>query len=102
MAWKKVDSGAIGLKGKEVGTVWEGLYRGKKVVPSGLDPSKNQNIWQFIDETEKPFEMWGCASLDMQMNNVVPESLVRITYEGTVKKKGKDCHVVTVEVNSEE
>lgn len=102
MAFEPVgNTGTIGLKGKEVGTQWIGTYKTKETVPSTYNKDQNQNVWGFVGKDGNSFKIWGCASLDKQMNDVSVNSVVRITYQGTIPLKGKDVHRVLVEVDKE-
>lgn len=84
--WKEPERNTISLGKCETGRVIEGTYTGQKIVDvEGRDSS----IWQFADDEEKPFGVWGCTSLDSRMEGIKVGSAVRITCLGKATKAGK-------------
>lgn len=95
--WETVTNNAIDIKGhKEKPFV--GTYVGKKDVQTKVGP---QVIWQFMDDDEQPFAIYGFTNLNRAMEGVGVNAFCRITYKGTAKvqtKYGlKDVHQVVVE-----
>ena len=100
MAFVKVNSGNVIdiKKGDHEPTV--GIYTGSKNITTQLG---DQVIWQFTNEDDKPFGVFGFTALNMAMESMRVGALVRLTYTGTEKRKTKygmkDVHTVTVEVD---
>ena len=103
MAFKQVNRGdTIDIKKGEIGKEYIGTFTGHKVIPS---PLGQQVIWQFRDEEDKAFGIWGFTNLNFQMENVKVDSLCRLSYQGQSKiknKYGKFPYQAKVEVNEEE
>ena len=99
MAFKPVSTNAIDIK-KEKGKPYVGTYTGKQDIVTKIGP---QTIWQFVDEDEQPFGIYGFTMLNRAMNNVGNGKLCRITYQGTKNVKTKfglkDVHQVLVEID---
>lgn len=95
--FKPVNVVAIDIK-KEPGVAHVGTYVGHTNVDTPLGP---QIIWNFIDETELPFSVYGFTNMNRSMNALKEGSLCRLTYTGkkNVKTKFgmKDVHQVVVE-----
>jgi len=99
MVWKKSEGGTtIALKTQEVGSIWEGVYIGKKDVSSKLSKTGFQSLWEFMDNEGTPFAIWGCGSLDFHMKAIPVNSPIKIKYTGTYKTKfGQEGANVEVE-----
>lgn len=100
MAFVKVTGGnTIDIKKKE-GDAVVGIFTGSKEITTKIG---KQVIWQFVDEDEKPFGVYGFTALNFRMEVIKPGSLVRVTYGGKEKKETKfglrDVHNCTVEVD---
>ena len=87
MAFKPVERNTVSMNKAPVGAFWIGTYTSKKIVQT--QQGKDQSIYSFVGEDEKPFSVWGFTSLDMQMVSVAEGSLCRITYKGKSAKKNK-------------
>lgn len=102
MAWKEVGSNAIDIK-KNGDKPLIGSYVGHKEITTKIG---DQVIWQFTDEDEQPFGVYGFTMLNRAMESVKVGTLCRLTYRGTKNVKTKfgmkDVHQVTVEVDSDE
>ena len=102
MAWKEVGNNAIDIK-KEIGKPIIGTYTGHKDIKTKIG---DQVIWQFTDEDEQPFGVYGFTMLNRAMEAVKIGTLCRLTYRGTKNIKTKfgmkDVHQVLVEIDSDE
>lgn len=88
MAFKEMKGGdTISLKDRGIGKPIEGVYIGVKTITK--QEGKIQKIWEFRDEDDKHFAIWGFSNLDYLMEKVTPETLCRITYLGKSKIKNK-------------
>lgn len=101
MAWNEVSSTAIDIK-KHKGEAYEGTYKGKHEITTKIGP---QIIWQFMGEDGIGFGIYGFTNLNRAMESLAPETLVKITYQGTqnvqTKFGMKDVHQVSVQVWAE-
>ncbi len=100
MAFVKVNGGnSIDIKKKEGDSV-VGIFTGSKKITTKLG---EQVIWQFVDEDEKPFGIYGFTALNFCMEIIKPGALVRVTYTGKQDKQTKfglrPVHNCTVEVD---
>lgn len=104
MAFKKVEgANKISLAKQAQGTEWAGQFVKKYEIDSKLSPTGKQSIWQFLDEDGNTFEFYGCASLDIKMNQVPVGAIVKIKHAGTYKSKfGRDAASVEVEYDNGE
>lgn len=97
MGWELVTNNAMDVKTHK-DKPFIGTYTGKKDIVTKVGP---QTIWQFTDEDEQPFAIYGFTNLNRAMEGVGTGSVCRITYKGTAKvqtKYGmKDVHQVLVE-----
>ena len=84
MAWKEPERNTISLSKCEVNREILGHYTGTKMVKAN---DKQQVIWQFNDEEDKPFGIWGCGSLNSQMEGIKIGSFCKIMYLGKSEKK---------------
>ena len=101
MVWKKVNVGAIDIKKEPVGKTFIGTYVGFKKITTDLGEGI---VWEFYDQQNKPFSIFGFTSLNMLMGKVSPGILCRISYEGqsdTKNKYGKYSHLASVEVDED-
>ena len=102
MAWKEVTNNALDIK-KELNKAYIGTYIGNKKITTKIG---DQTIWQFTDEDEQPFGVYGFTMLNRALETVKLGSLCRITYLGTKNVKTKfgmkDVHQVSVEIDSDE
>lgn len=101
MAFKVVSGNALDIK-KTKDEPHTGTYTGKSDITTKIGP---QVVWNFIDDENQPFGIYGFTNLNRAMNSLKVGSLVRITYKGTLKcqtKFGlKDVHQVLVEVDDD-
>ena len=77
---------AYSLKDGEIGKEYVGTYTGNKTVET---PNGKSILWQFVDEDDRPFAIWGFTNLNFQMENVPVNSLCYVTYLGAKKEKNK-------------
>lgn len=95
--WEVVTNNAIDIKGHKDKS-YIGTYTGKKDIVTKVGP---QIVWQFTDEDEQPFAIYGFTNLNRAMEGVGLESVCRITYKGTQRVQTKfgmkDVHQVLVE-----
>lgn len=101
MAFKPVSNTALDIK-KDKGNPHIGTYVGKSNIVNKIGP---QTVFNFVDQEEQPFGVYGFTNLNRAMESVKEGSLCRITYQGTknvMTKFGlKDVHQVLVEVDDE-
>ena len=95
--WEAITNNAIDIKGhKDLPFV--GTYTGKKDITTKVGPSI---VWQFTDEDDQPFAIYGFTMLNRAMEGAGIGTLCRITYKGseTVQTKYglKPVHQVLVE-----
>lgn len=99
-----VSTTAIDIK-KDVNTARVGTYVSHSSIKT---PLGDQVVWNFLDEDDLPFGIYGFTNLNRAMQSIKEGSLCRITYKGTnfVKTKfkpaGQDVHQVLVEVDDGE
>ena len=84
MAWREPERNTISLSKCEIGREIVGSFTGVKKVQAN---NKEQNIYQFTDEEDKPFGIWGCAQMDFQMDGVKVGMHCKVTYLGKAEKK---------------
>ena len=102
MAFKAVKRNTVSMNKAPVDAFWIGHYMGKKIVQAN---NKDQSIYNFVGEDEKPFAVWGFTSLDMQMESVAQGQLCKLTYKGKSTKKNKHgnySNLCLVEVDLDE
>lgn len=101
--FKPVQRGkAVNLTKHPIGTVWIGSYTGKREIPK--PDGKKTFIYEFQDQDDKTFEIWGFGALDACMENVLVGALCRITYKGKAEKRNKFGNfstLCTVEINDD-
>ena len=98
MGWEKPERNTVSLQKKPVGTVYEGVYQGSRIVKTELGDSI---LYSFMDDEDHPFSVWGFSHLNFQMEGVTANSKCRITYAGKAAQKnkfGKFPHQASVEV----
>lgn len=97
MAWKKPQSDdSINLKKQTVGSTWEGVYIEKKMIEGDWGV---QALYKFINDEDKPYAIWGCASLDWNMDRIPLNSTVKIKFTGLKEIRQKQCAQVEVDYN---
>ena len=103
MAYKIISSKAIDIKKSEKGSTYEGVYVSKREIDTQLG---KQSIWQFVDDDELPFGVYGFTNLNRAMESIKPGAKCRLTYQGVTNTKTKfgmkDVHQVMVEVDTDE
>jgi len=100
--WREVTGGTIDVKKQPVGAEYVGEYKGVKEIETQLG---KQFIYKFENEEGEPFQMYGFTALNFKMESVPINTVVKITYKGTAKKKTKfgikDVHQCSVSVRSD-
>ena len=101
--WKQSErKDSISIHKKPAGAFYEGIYQGNKTIQTQLGDAI---LWNFMDDEDKPFAIWGFTNLNFQLEGVVPGTKCKVTYLGTAKQKnkfGKFPHQAKVEVWHEE
>lgn len=95
---KPVTSNTVDIKESE-GTEFRGTYTGNKHIETKLG---EQTLWQFTDENNQPFSIYGFTNLNRAMENIGIGTFCYITYTGTKKVQTKfgmkDVHQVQVDI----
>jgi hypothetical protein len=98
MAWEEVSTTATDIK-KHKGETYEGKYQGSRKITTKIG---EQLIYNFVDDEDVPFGIYGFTNLNRAMENIQENTQVRIIYEGTknvqTKFGMKDVHQVSVQV----
>jgi len=103
MTFKPVDLKAIDIK-KEKDKAYIGYYTGSHQIDTKLGP---QVVWDFIDENDGVFGIYGFTNLNLRMKTLKVGAHVRITYKGTqfaptkFKPSGQEIHQVLLELDDE-
>ena len=99
MAWKQISNRtAIDIK-EHAGQPYVGTYQGTRDIQTKFG---QQVLHKLTDEEGRSFEIFGFTNLNRALQNVPPDSLVRIVYQGKerveTKFGPKDVHQVSVEL----
>lgn len=101
MAYREVRSDAMDIK-KEADVAHEGIYIGHKEITTEIG---KQQVYRFRTKQGRVFSIYGFTMLNLAMENILENSMCRITYTGTENVKTrfgmKDVHQVKVEVDDE-
>lgn len=91
---------AIDIRKEPIGKVFEGVYRGRREIPSDYG---KQWVYEFVDENGEPFAFYGLTVLNRAMEEVPIGTQTRITWEGKetiqTKKGARQINMVKVEVD---
>lgn len=100
--FKPVNTTAMDIK-KSVNQPHVGHYTGFSKIETKIG---EQVIWNFTDQDELSFGIYGFTNLNRSMSAIPVGTLCRITYKGTENVKTKfgmkDVHQVVVEVDTDE
>ncbi len=93
--------GFVKKTGKKNPTGAEGFYLGKREVTGGkfTRPGKKDRIY-FLQTEDGNLGVWGKTDLDRKMDNVVPGTMIRISYVGMTPTPNGDMHKYKVEVDT--